>query len=228
MSEKLDRLIHSLEFLTSHREDASQLLAPVEADALEKKIAACLREILAVDPTDVLSAISQTRVLMAAVCNKSNEPKPADHLRRICEDHLDRLREQLAGLTAQPPLPSEKHCLDSLSERVSFFDTDYRYVYTNASNCEFHRAPVGNFVGRPNWSVVGDRFFEKINKARFDACYAGKRVSYYNGHPCALGRVFSVTFDPTYDTAGRVTGAVVMSRDVSLLPIPSSLIPQMP
>lgn len=228
MSAKLDRLIHSLDFLTAHRGDVAGFVHAVEAAALENEIANCLSEVLAVEPDDVSSAISQTRALTAAICDRSPDPKTTDSLRSICDGHLDRLREQLIGLNVRRPMPSEYQCLDSLSERVGYFDTNYRYTYTNAANCEFHKEPVGNFIGRPNWTIVGDRYFEKINKDRFDACYAGKRISYYNGHPNALGRVFSVTFDPAFDSSGRVTGALVTSRDVSLLPIPANLILPMP
>ncbi len=228
MSKKLNRLIHSLDFLASHRDDVRHGETMVDAASLENDIAKCLREILEVEPDDLSSAISQTRVLIAALSDRAVDAKQAEFLRSICDGHLDRLRGQLAGLGAHQPMPSELQCLDSLSERVSFFDTNYRYAYTNASNCAFHGEPAGNFLGRPNWTIVGDRYFEKINKARFDACYAGKRVSYYNGHPSALGRVFSVTFDPAFDSSGRVTGAIVTSRDVSLLPIPSNLILPMP
>lgn len=228
MSAKLNRLIHSYDFLTGHRSEVSGGATAVEAATLENEIATCLCEMLAIEPDNLSSAISQTRALTAAICDRASDREATESLRNICDGHLDRLRDQLIALSARQPMPSELQCLDSLSERVALFDTNYRYTYTNAANCEFHNEPAGNFIGRPNWAVVGDLYFEKLNKVRFDACYTGKRISYYNGHPSAPGRVFSVTFDPAFDQSGRVTGALVTSRDVSLLPIPINLILPMP
>lgn len=228
MSRALNRLIETHKFLSDHRGDGVGLRA-TDGALLDEQISTTLQSILAYEPSDVEGAINLTRFMLRTMCDRLADPEKAELLRSICDDHLDRLSAQLSSLKSRGPhQPADLHYLDSLTERVSFFDTSYRYVYTNTANCEFHRQSRDSMMNRPNWSVVGDAFFEKINKKRFDLSYAGHSMSYYSGHPCAEGRVFSVTFDPAYDAQGRVVGSLVTARDVSLLPIPQSLILRMP
>lgn len=224
MTDKMDRLLQTLSFLRSHRDSLSDDGSATHIRAIDTDVDAQVQRVLQFDPTDLQSAIRKTSFIIGEVCDRAADQAKANALRKICERHLSRLQLQLREQVERRTLPTEIQCLESLEERVSFFGLDYRYIYTNAANCEFHRERAAHFVGRPNWTIVGDQFFEQINKTRFDACFAGHRMSYYNVHPSAVGRVFSVTFDPAFDTRGRVLGALVTSRDVSLLPVPKSLI----
>lgn len=110
------------------------------------------------------------------------------------------------------------HAFDALTDRIAVFDRDYRYVFTNKANLEFHRETLHAFEHRPNWDMTGERFFEVANKPRFDACFAGNTVHGYSMRPD--NKTFSTSYTPIRDADGEIRSVILVARDVTHLPIP--------
>lgn len=119
--------------------------------------------------------------------------------------------------------------LDSLSDRVAVLDAEYRYVFTNKANGDFHGVEAATFIGRPNWDVISQRDFELFNKPRFDACLAGHSDAFITWHPLRDRKVlYAVKMDPVRNANGQITELMVTSRVVSHLPIPDEMITRWP
>lgn len=227
MSSKLKRLIDTYAFLADCRNAEEYRAFPDHARDIERRTAVLVREIVALEPADPAETCAQARVVVAALSATEPESAIAAYLKKICDSHLTRFEVQVtesAPASRESLLPNDWSAFDLLTERVGVLDRDYRYLFTNASNAEFHRTEAKAFVGVPNYQVVGDNHF-RIHKSRFDACLAGQRLTTYSSHPFTdRDRVFSNTFSPAYDAEGRVIAAIVTCREVPREAVPAHLL----
>lgn len=227
MSSKLKRLIEAYVFLTDCR-SAEECSSSVEfAAEVDRRIDEVLRAIVAYEPVDLAEAVAQTRAVVSALSRADADTDMAAYLKEICEGHLARLEVQVARsapASRSAVLPPDWSCFDVMTERVGILDREYRYLFTNRANAEFHRIEAGAFVGVPNYTVVGDGYF-RIHKTRFDAALAGQHLTTYSGHPLASrGQVFSSTLAPAYDGEGRVVAVIVTSREIARASVPPHLL----
>ncbi len=119
----------------------------------------------------------------------------------------------------------ERRYWNSLPDHVAVFDRDYRYVFTNRANAEFHNRQPEDFVNQPNWAVLGEAFFERVNRPRFDACFAGQPASYVTHHPSSdPTKLFSVKITPVHDRHNRIDKVMVTSREITDLLVPAHAI----
>lgn len=227
MSCKLNRLIKTYAFLTDCLNTDHYRMSPAFAKDVERRICETLRAIVSLEPSDAGEAVAQTRVVIGELSRTDSDRELADYLKSVCGDHLARFEVQVAvpaPASLSSLVPNDWSCFDLMTERVGVLDRQYRYLFTNKANADFHRVDAGVFLGVPNYAVVGDDYF-RIHKSRFDACLAGQRLTTYSGHPLAdQERVFSNTLAPAYDTEGRVVAAIVTSREVPRASVPPGLI----
>ncbi|PWV98953.1 PAS domain-containing protein [Hoeflea marina] len=69
--------------------------------------------------------------------------------------------------------------LDSMPERVALVGRDYRYIYTNVRNAEFHGLRPADFIGRHLRDFIGDRRFRSRAKGKLDSCFEGNALRYH-------------------------------------------------
>jgi PAS domain-containing protein len=229
MASELMRLLQSHKFLKQALHDHASKLSRIDARDLERRMDGIFLDILEHASEHPSVTLAQARFCLSSLADLVPDANEGSALRTACLGHLDRLQQQIAKLPAKPPPPLEYRYLDSLSDRVAVIDAEYRYVFTNEANARFHGENAVDFVGRPNWVVTGQRFFELGNKPRFDACLAGRPVSYVSAHPAGdPSKLYAVNIDPIRGAGGRIGSIVVTCRDVSDLPVPAGLIVPLP
>ncbi len=111
------------------------------------------------------------------------------------------------------PSPHEL-VLDSLPERIAVVGLDYRYIYTNKRNGEFHGKPPSAFVGRHLAEFIDKQRFLTRAKPRLDQCFGGARVSYIYEIADLRGRMFEVncTMTPFLGPDKSIIGALLTLR----------------
>lgn len=102
--------------------------------------------------------------------------------------------------------------LDSIPERVAVIGLDYRYIYCNDRNAEFHNKRASDFIGKHLLDVIDLRRFETRAKPRLDQCFGGARVSYTYETADANGRMFEIhcRMTPLSGPDSAVIGAVLV------------------
>ena len=102
--------------------------------------------------------------------------------------------------------------LDSIPERVAVIGLDYRYIYCNKRNADFHDKRPIDFIGRHLLDMIDMERFQSRAKLRLDQCFGGARVSYSYEAPDARGRMFEVVcrMTPFADKDTKIAGAVLV------------------
>lgn len=102
--------------------------------------------------------------------------------------------------------------LDSLQERVAVFDLDYRYIYCNQRNAEFHNKRPSDFIGRHLLDMIDHNRFQARAKPRIDQCFGGARLSYTYEAADAHGRMFEINcrMTPLTGPGNAIAGAVLI------------------
>lgn len=109
---------------------------------------------------------------------------------------------------------------NQIRDHLSIIGTDYRYQVVNEAYAEAAGRTRQELVGMSVAELVGQGDFERLVKTKLDQCFAGQDVRFrfdfkYAGRP---DRVYmDVTLLPHRDAAGKVVGAVVSARDVTVL-----------
>jgi PAS domain-containing protein len=231
MGRELPGLLKSYEFLRTARQLHAAKLSPTDARGLEDSIDRVFLDILKLESDDPRITSAQAEFLMSSMADLIPDADKGRALRDTCQKHLDRLGAQIASSQASTSNEHfrQRRYLDSLSDRVAVFDGEYRYVFTNKANADFHGVDAGTFVGRPNWDVISHRDFELFNKPRFDACMAGRSDAFITWHPLRDPKIlYAVNMDPVRNANGQVTEFMVTSKVVSHLPIPDEMIARWP
>lgn len=204
-----------------------QALMPAEAtEKLKEWQSRAFSDIFAYKSKNPKITLAQIRFAMACIADEAPQTKETAPLRDAIEQQgarLDRLlkdsRRQQTGAIDSPQV------FDALSDRVGIFDRDYRYQFTNTANLQFHDSDPAYFKGRPNWEISGQKFFEQVNKPRFDACFAGQTVHCFSHHPVRhRSRLFWATYSPIRDADGEIRSLLMVSREVTDLNIPDDVI----
>lgn len=102
--------------------------------------------------------------------------------------------------------------LDSVPERVAVIGLDYRYLYTNQRNAEFHMKRPSEFIGKHLLDVIDSERFHDRARPRLDQCFGGARVIYQYEAADANGRMFEITcrMTPLIGPDSNVAGAVLV------------------
>ncbi|MBI5640095.1 MAG: PAS domain S-box protein [Nitrospirae bacterium] len=100
---------------------------------------------------------------------------------------------------------------------LSLVDIDYRYVAVNDAYCRAHDKRREEIVDSLVSDMWGEAVFSKIIKGHLDRCFAGDEVRYKGRFRFAsVGvRNMDISYYPYFGEKGKVTHAVVVSRDVT-------------
>lgn len=218
MPRQLTKLLKSYEFLQSALKQHGPRMSRKEAAGIESSMDELFLRIIGHHSQEPQITLAQARFLLANI-DKGRNPRQADALREACDNQLQLLESQVIKLKGGRAGVAALNfgLLDSLSDRVSVLDRNYRYVFTNKANADFHNEPQKDFIGRPNWLVTSRRFFEAITKPKVDACLAGHRVSLTIPHPNRPTSIFTAVFDPIRASDGSIDGIISVSHDVTQL-----------
>ncbi|WP_047029354.1 PAS domain-containing protein [Hoeflea sp. IMCC20628] len=102
--------------------------------------------------------------------------------------------------------------LDSVLERVAVIGLDYRYIYCNKRNADFHDKRPIDFIGKHLLDMIDMERFQSRAKLRLDQCFGGARVSYTYEVSDNRGRMYDVIcrMTPFLDKSEKVAGAVLV------------------
>lgn len=102
--------------------------------------------------------------------------------------------------------------LDSVPERVAVVGLDYRYLYTNQPNADFHLKRPSDFIGKSLVDVMPPKLYHSRAKPRLDQCFAGARVHYNYETTDAAGRMYDVRcrMTPFIGPSKAIAGAVIV------------------
>lgn len=117
-----------------------------------------------------------------------------------------------AGTRSGNDASPQEMLLDSLEERVGVIGLDYRYIFTNERNAQFHQVRPAAFIGRHIEEFIGAERFENRVKAKLDQCFAGTSLDYGYEITDANGQAYAVhcRMTPFRDTSCQIAGAIVM------------------
>ena len=103
--------------------------------------------------------------------------------------------------------------LDTLAERVAVVTTDYRYLYTNATEAARLGQKPHELVGRHVRDIVGAERFDRI-KDNLDRCFAGETVEYTNARE-RDGQVVVIRrrLTPCYSEGPTMIGALLVIHE---------------
>ena len=107
--------------------------------------------------------------------------------------------------------------VNSSDELMALVSKDYVYEAVNESYRRSHASGRGEILGSTVAQVWGEETFNAAIKEHLEKCFAGDTVHYARRFEFAdMGRRhMHVTYYPYYNSAGSVTHAVVVSRDIT-------------
>lgn len=238
MIDPLPRLLKSYEFLHAALTAHSDKMAANEIAELRKERDRTFAEIMSHSSLDARVTAAQLRFILDNLRELASDPGLLPAVERMSKRHLDRIVEQLqprtpAESTSRRVAPTPRKStfdaarlryFDFLSDRVSVIDRRFHYIFTNTANARFHGEAASDFVGRPNWLVAGEAFFEQISQPRIERCLEGYSEVCICRNPNCESMILSARFEPAYDECGKVAGVIIVSRDVTNLGIAESKI----
>ena len=237
MIDALPRLLKTYEFLSRALVEHGPRLGPSVIVELETERDQTFVEILTHVAADPRVTLAQLEFILSNLDRYVSDPAVLPSVQAACARHLKLLARQVQRLQATAAVPRPENpvgngahnagdfsSLDLISDRAAVLDLDFRYVFCNRANADFHRTPASEFIGRLNPEIVGDTYFRTTGRPRYEQCFAGKPLSFVSSHPLRdVSHLYSVTLDPVRDGIGRVFGVLVVARDVSHLPLPPEL-----
>lgn len=239
MTNRLQRLLKSYEFLTVALAEHGERLGTVAANRLAQERDGTFFDILTFVTSDVRVSVAQLGFILSNLDRLATDPKLVPSVQAACAGHLKEIAAWVQQRHAPPPPPShgirlpktraavqasDFSGLDLLPDRAGVLDRSYRYVFSNAANARFHGRPPHDFIGRLNPDVVGASYFERFSRARIDRVLAGDHDSFVASHPLRdRSHLYSVTLSPVRDKGHAVVGVLIVARDVSHLPLPAEI-----
>lgn len=218
VTSELHRLIARHAFLKREWRLLEDERPTAEADAIKRQLE-LVREAIVTYRTDRADeTIEQLRFLISSVVEGNVRRDEAGVLGALSDHRLDKLKSQIAAAERSLTKLAAMNFryLDSLADRISVIDAEYRYEFTNAANISFHRSSARSFIGRPLWSAIGEDVFEKHMKAKIDAALAGRSITLFSRRIDGdVARLFAVTIDPITGDDSRLGRVIIVGREIS-------------
>ncbi|OCW57634.1 PAS domain-containing protein [Hoeflea olei] len=220
----LSELIQQFERLSSELLAAAQREDEAAVEKIDQRIQGLigrLSRLRARDRSEVWAQIAFFRRLALRNCEDGSSVR---RYTQLMMSLFDRYMDPDAGLKpeiqgqAYLPVPEgydpsvHELALECLPERVAIIGLDYRYIYCNKRNADFHQKQPSDFIGTPLFELIDMDRFNNRAKPRLDQCFAGAYVSYDYEIADASGRLFEVhcRMTPLPGHDGRIIGAVVV------------------
>ncbi|MEZ5815714.1 MAG: PAS domain-containing protein [Hyphomicrobiaceae bacterium] len=236
MTDPLPRLLKSYEFLKQALAQYGGRMAEHEVARLREQRDQVFHRILTFDASDPRVTGAQLHFMIENLPRLAGDPEALRTVQKAAGRHLDRLLRSRSAetpkLMARPNAsggrsrnrfdPEKFRTFDHLNDRVGIIDRGLRFLYTNAANARFHRQSAGAFVGSPYWQMTGRTFFDRVSAPKIEAGFAGKRSSCLCRNANWRDLVQLASFEPLRDEGGEIFAVMIMSKDVTHLPIPET------
>ena len=138
------------------------------------------------------------------------------------------MREQIRLTEQQRQLDILRSAFDHVTDRISVFDRDARFVLTNKANAQVHQKKRSEMIGRTMREVLGEDRYKPIFMEQFGECLLGKSQSF--SYPERKAGVegaeedltpsdyhyFEAFLNPHRDSWGNIVGVVSATHDITL------------
>ncbi|MGA1131594.1 MAG: PAS domain S-box protein [Prochlorotrichaceae cyanobacterium] len=118
---------------------------------------------------------------------------------------------------AEQQLRQHERIVATTSDAIAVIDRQYIYQMANQAYVKFAQKTKSEIVGHTVAEVIGQELFDRINKAKIDECFTGKRIEYDLQQEDDQGQISykSVVYVPYIDSEGEVTGLLASIRDLT-------------
>jgi PAS domain S-box-containing protein len=118
---------------------------------------------------------------------------------------------------AEETLRQYETIVSTVSDPISYVDSDYVYRAVNETYAQFAKKPRAKIAGMHVAELLGVEVFEEQVKPYLDRCLAGEEVHYQAWFPVPdeQPRYMDVGYFPVCEPDGSAAGAVVASRDMT-------------
>ena len=114
-------------------------------------------------------------------------------------------------------LQINQQIMASVSELLSFVDTEYIYRSVNPAYCRYHATEQDNIIGRSVAEVNGEETFRTLIKPQIDKALQGEKSAYeaWFEYPRMGRRYTMVEYTPCCDNQGNPLGVAVLVKDIT-------------
>lgn len=108
---------------------------------------------------------------------------------------------------------------NSTNDLISLIDRNYVYCLVNDAYGRIYGKPREMILGRTVEEVWGPKVFRRLIRDNFNRCFLGQNVHDQDWIECGPQglRFMDIAYHPFRNGEGEVTGAVVISRDITSL-----------
>jgi diguanylate cyclase (GGDEF)-like protein/PAS domain S-box-containing protein len=116
----------------------------------------------------------------------------------------------------QARLHLQDEILANVHDLVAFVDTDFIYRFVNRAYAETFTTEISAIVGKPVAAILGRSMFLSAIKEHLEQCFSGQFVQSQIPIMTLKGqRVFDTRYTPRSDGHGKISGAVITTRDIT-------------
>ena len=169
-------------------------------------------------PLELLLTVQKRRIpVLFSARPHYDERKYVRHYHCSLVDITDRKRFEIELKQKNDQLQISQKIIASVSELLSFVDTDYIYQSVNPAYCRYHGTEYQDIIGRSVAEVNGEETFQTIIKPEIDRALQGEKIAYEAWFEYAgLGRRYAmVEYTPCNDAQGKPLGVVVLVKDIT-------------
>lgn len=143
------------------------------------------------------------------------------HKKATYEQLEKRIREleeaELERKQHEEYLGKYRDIVSSTTDGIALIDKNYRYIIVNDSYEKFSGQKAEQFRGSTVAENLGEHFFERFVKPKFDKCMRGETVNYQEwfDYPLLGKRYADITYFPYRDNNDLIVGVIANTRDIT-------------
>jgi len=228
MPSQLRRLLSSHEFLQQAIVKHGRNMMPEDVARLLDERERIFSQISRYRSKHTAVTLAQLKFLLEMLSDRTKDARELARLKKRCLAIAERLADgskakaSASAISKVGELTDDSlRLLDTIADRVAICDANYRYLYSNKANADFHGAVAKDFVGMSPRSIVGSRVFQKLTKPSVDRGLAGNSFALKVGFRRKVGDpvTFAAQLDPLRTSSGKIFAVILVSRDVTSLSI---------
>lgn len=228
-----DHLLRSYRFLATAEERHGEAMTTADRAGVQRDLGEAFATLLTKASGDSEVAAVQLLALVECLAGTSRDAELADYIVAACRSRIADVaanrKMQAAsaatgaaaflainsGLNAERLSVAEINAMNALPDRVAIVDKEFRYIFTNYANAHFHATKPGAFVGEPIWTKLTDQYFADVTKPAFEACFAGRELSFVSPHPGRdPSQYYACKWMPLRDQEGRVNSVLGVASEI--------------
>ncbi len=230
---EFDLLLRSYRFLATAEERYGKAMTSADRAGVQRDLSEAFAMLLTKVSGDREVAAAQLLALVECLAGTSRDTELADYIVAACRSRIADIvasrQTQAAnaatgaaaflainsGMNAERLSAAEINAMNALPDRIAIINKEFRYIFTNHANALFHATKPGAFVGEPIWTKLTDQYFADVTKPAFEACFAGRELSFVSPHPGRdPSQYYACKWMPLRDQEGRVNSVLGVASEI--------------